>query len=82
MLEVNKKYKYKEICENRQEKIKTGKAKQLQLKDWRNFFEWENPTKQIFRVTEVYDQPKEKVINYNIKMHIFSKIKMYSFSNN
>ena len=21
-------------------------------------------------------------INYNIKMHIFSKIKMYSFSNN
>ena len=29
----------------------------------------------------LYD-PNIAVINYNIKMHIFSKIKMYSFSNN
>lgn len=61
MIEVNKDYKYKELCALRGENIRTGKSKQLQLKDWKRFFEWDNPTTQIYRVTKVYDEPKEKI---------------------
>lgn len=56
-----KDYKYKELCSLMNEETKTGKSKQLQLKRWKYSFEWENPTTQIFRVTEVFDVPKERV---------------------
>lgn len=61
MIKVNTDYKYKELCSLMGQDTKTGKSKQLQLKDWHRFFNWENPTTQIFRITEVYDEPKDKV---------------------
>ena len=69
MIEVNETYKYKELCTIRGESVKTGKSKQLQLKDWQRYFTWENPTKQTFLITEVYDVPFEKIDN---------RIKLYS----
>lgn len=60
MIEI-KDYKYKELCKLRGEETKTGKSKQLQLKEWERFFKWVNPTTQIFRVTEVFEVPKEKI---------------------
>lgn len=53
-------YKYKELCSLMNDKVKGGKAKKLQLQEWKRFFEWENPTKQIFHITEVFEIPKEK----------------------
>lgn len=43
-----------------EDKPRTGNSKKAQLKEWRRYFDWENPTKQIYRITEVYDIPKEK----------------------
>lgn len=53
-------YKYKELCIAMDESIKTGKSKQLQLKNWSRFFKWTHPTKQIYRITEIIDTPPEK----------------------
>lgn len=64
MIKVNSDYKYKEICALRGEKVKSGNSKLAQLKEWRRFFDWENPTTQIFRITEIYDEPKEKANNH------------------
>ena len=36
----------------------------------------------VKRTKKQLESVPEGSINYNIKMHIFSKIKMYSFSNN
>ena len=55
-----KDYKYKKLCEIMNEKVKKGKSKQLQLENWKRYFEWENPTSHIFRITKIYDVPKEK----------------------
>jgi hypothetical protein len=56
-----KKYKnYKELCGILDEDIKTGKSKQLQLKDWERYFTWEKEGHK-FIVTEIYDKPKEKI---------------------
>lgn len=63
MIEVGKTYKYKELCELMVQSIKSGKSKQLQLKDWKRFFEWENPTSQKYVITKVYDTPLEKIDN-------------------
>ena len=63
MIKVNTDYKYKELCALRGESVKTGKSKQLQLKEWHRYFDWENPTTQIYRITEIYDEPKEKIDN-------------------
>ena len=60
MIEIGK-YKYSELCELMNEKKKTGRSKQLQLEKWKRIFKWENPTKQIFNVTEVYERPMEKI---------------------
>lgn len=63
MIEAGKTYKYKELCEVMNQSVKSGKSKQLQLKDWKRFFSWENPTSQKYTITEVYDEPKEKIDN-------------------
>ena len=60
-IELNKEYKYKEVCAIRGEEQKTGKSRQLQIKDWHRYFNWENPTTQIYRIIEIYDIPKEKI---------------------
>lgn len=51
---------YRKICEYLHEPIKTGKSKQLQLKDWKRYFEYERDGN-AFVITKVYDAPKEKV---------------------
>ena len=41
-LKTNQIFKnYKELCEYLDEPIKTGKSKQLQLKDWERYFSYE-----------------------------------------
>ena len=51
---------YRKICEYLHEPIKTGKAKQLQLEDWKRYFEYERDGN-AFIITKVYDVPKEKI---------------------
>ena len=51
---------YRKICEYLHEPIKTGKSKQLQLEDWKRYFEYERDGN-AFVITKVYDAPKEKV---------------------
>ncbi len=51
---------YRKICEYLHESIKTGKAKQLQLEDWKRYFEYERDGN-AFIITKVYDVPKEKI---------------------
>lgn len=55
-----KDYKYKELCLAMNESVKTGKSKQLQIKNWRRFFKWTHPTKQVYRITEIVEIPSEK----------------------
>lgn len=60
MIKLNEIYTYKELCNLRNEKVKTGKSKKLQLKNWRRYFEWENITTQKYKIIKIYDVPKEK----------------------
>lgn len=53
-------YKYKELCVAMGEPIKTGKSKQLQIANWKRFFQWIHPSKQIYRIIEIFDVPLEK----------------------
>ena len=50
---------YKELCVLLDEEIKTGKAKQLQLKNWKRYFDWEKDG-QKFIITDIYDTPLPK----------------------
>ena len=50
-------YKYKELCAAFNEDVKTGGAKVNQLNRWRRYFNWENPTKQTYKIIEIYDNP-------------------------
>lgn len=63
MIDEGKIYTYPELCEIRNEKRKSGKAKQLQLQEWSRFFKWENITTQKFLITKVFDVPIEKIDN-------------------
>lgn len=54
-----KDYTYKELCHVLNEKVKQGKSRQLQLNRWRKLFEWENPSSRIYRITKIYEVPKE-----------------------
>lgn len=59
-LELKKYKNYKELCETLNEDIKTGKSKQLQLKNWERYFTW-NKDGYGFIVTEIYSTPKKKI---------------------
>ena len=50
---------YKEMCNLIGEEIKTGKAKQLQLKNWKRYFDWEKDG-QKFIIIDIYDTPLPK----------------------
>lgn len=50
---------YKEMCSILKEEINGGKAKQLQLKDWKRYFDWEK-SGQKFIITDIYDIPLTK----------------------
>lgn len=59
-LEIGKVFKnYKELCEAVNEKIRTGKSKQLQLKDWERHFTYDRD-KYKFIITKIYDTPMTK----------------------
>ncbi len=60
-MQEGKIYSYKEFCREMGQEIKTGKARQLQLKDWERYFKWEKPTTQQYLIVKIYDSPKEKV---------------------
>lgn len=50
---------YKELCNLFGEELKTGKAKQLQLKNWKRYFDWEKDG-QKFIIVDIYDTPLPK----------------------
>lgn len=50
---------YKELCTMLNEEVKTGKAKQLQLKKWKRYFDWEKDG-QKFIIVDIYDTPLPK----------------------
>lgn len=50
---------YKELCKILGVETKTGKSKQLQLKDFKRFFDWEKAG-QNFIITDIYDTPLPK----------------------
>ena len=51
---------YKKICNYLNEPIKTGKSKQLQLEDWKRYFEYVRDGN-AFEITRVFYAPKEKI---------------------
>lgn len=51
---------YREMCKILDEKVKGGKSKELQLKDWKRYFSWKNE-KYKFIITEIYPEPKPKI---------------------
>ena len=60
LLELNKEYKYNELCEILKEPFKKGGSRVYQKEDWKRYFDWTNPTTQIYLITKIYDVPKEK----------------------
>lgn len=52
---------YKVLCEYVGESVKTGKSRQLQLKDWKRFFSYRKEGHK-FIITEIFENPKEKLI--------------------
>lgn len=59
-LEVGKTYKYKELCVALGEDTKKSNAKKSQLKRWKRFFRWENPTTHTYKITEKLQVPAER----------------------
>lgn len=53
-------YKYKELCHALGEETKTSDSKRAQEKRWSQYFSWDKPTPRIFRITEIYDVPRER----------------------
>ena len=60
LLELNKEYKYNELCKVLKESFKKGGSRVRQKENWRRHFDWINPTTQIYLITKIYDTPKEK----------------------
>ncbi len=50
---------YRELCRILNEEATTGKAKQLQLKNWKRYFDWEKDG-QKFIIVDIYDTPLPK----------------------
>lgn len=50
---------YNKLCTILNEEAKTGKAKQLQLKNWKRYFDWEKDG-QKFIIVDIYDTPLPK----------------------
>lgn len=56
-LEVGKCYSYKQLCAFFNEERKDGNSKKAQLKEWKRFFIWENPTPQKYLIKEIRSEP-------------------------
>ena len=59
-LELKEYKNYKILCSVLEDKVKTGKSKQLQQEDWKRYFKWDKKGHK-FIITEIYDKPKEKI---------------------
>ena len=59
-LELKKYKNYKELCNVLEEKIKSGKSKRLQLKEWERYFTYKKDG-YGFVITKIYSTPKEKI---------------------
>lgn len=60
-LSVGHEYKYKELCEVFCEDEKNGTwQRDIQKEGWSRFIAWENPTKQRYRITAIFDSPKPR----------------------
>ena len=53
---------YKSLCDTLNEPIKSGKSKQIQLQDWKRYFNY-NKNGNSFIITDIFDIPKEKIDN-------------------
>lgn len=65
-LELGKEYKYQELCELFNEKVKRNDSKVAQLKIWRSWFTWEHPVNpktkkpsKKFKITQIYNEQQE-----------------------
>jgi hypothetical protein len=62
-LEVKQTIKnYKELCNILNEKVKSGKSKQLQLKDFERYFKYHKEGNK-FIIDQIYNKPKKKINN-------------------
>ena len=50
---------YKEMCSLLNEKVTTGEAKQIQLRNWERFFKYKKEGHK-FMITEILEKPLEK----------------------
>ena len=55
---------YKELCNILNEKVKGGKSKQLQLKDFERYFKYHKEGNK-FIIDQIYNKPKKKINNRN-----------------
>ena len=60
-IEVGNTYSYKDLCAAFEEQRKSSNGKKYQLRNWRRYFDWENPTKQKYLITEIFDFPEDRV---------------------
>ncbi len=71
---------YKEMCHLLGQEVKTGKSKQLQLKDWERYFSWDK-SGQKFIIADIYDKPLSKEDarkrgNNNVYVHYIELVLM------
>lgn len=59
-IEKDQVYTYKELCFLFEEPVKTSDSKSAQLKEWRRYFKWSNPTNRKYKIEEIYDAPRDK----------------------
>lgn len=62
-LELNKNYKYKELCTLFNENIFNGNSKKAQFKEWERYIKIEKGEKATFIITEIYEIPLQKEDN-------------------
>ena len=68
---------YSALCTALDEPQKTGKSKQLQLLDWQRYFAYEKQGHK-FIITEIFEEPKEKVKKQNTKYTSNNRINIRS----
>lgn len=71
---------YKELCILLGEEPKSGKSKQLQIKNWKRYFTWNNHGHK-YLINEFYDKPlpeEENILKYKLMQYaIFEAIKKH-----
>ena len=73
---------YKELCGLLDEDVKSGKSKQLQIKNWKRFFTWNNSGHK-YLIDQFYEVPlpeEENILKYKLMQYaIFEAIKKHYF---